>query len=101
MPESERSRVFISYAHRDGAELACRLQADLTEKGFDAWLDEQRLAGGAVWTEHIESALDNAEFVLALLTPGSYASEICRAEQLRSLRKGKCVVPLLAKAGTD
>jgi hypothetical protein len=101
MPESERSRVFISYARRDGAELACRLQADLTEKGFDAWLDKQRLAGGAVWTTEIEVALDAAEFVLALLTPGSFGSEICRAEQLRSLRKGKCVVPLLAQAGTD
>jgi hypothetical protein len=101
MPESERGRVFISYAHRDGAELACRLQANLTEKGFDAWLDKQRLRDGAVWTTEIEVALDAAEFVLALLTPGSYASEICRAEQLRSLRKGKCVVPLLAQAGTD
>ena len=39
--------------------------------------------------------------VLALLTSGSYASEICRAEQLRSLRRGKCVIPLLAVAGCD
>ena len=93
MPPSEPSRIFISYAHRDGA--------DLTAKGFDAWLDKQRLAGGVVWTTEIEAALDNAEFVLALLTPGSYTSEICRAEQLRSLRKGKCVVPLLAQAGAD
>jgi hypothetical protein len=101
MPPSEPSRIFISYARRDGAELARRLQADLTAKGFDAWLDKQRLAGGAVWTADIEAALDNAEFVLALLTPGSYTSEICRAEQLRSLRKGKCVLPLLAQADTD
>ena len=38
---------------------------------------------------------------LALLTPGSYVSEICRAEQLRSLRKRKCVIPLKAQRGTD
>jgi hypothetical protein len=37
----------------------------------------------------------------ALLTPGSYSSEICRAEQLHSLRKGKGVIPLLAAAGSD
>ena len=36
--------------------------------------------------------------MLALLTPGSYGSEICRAEQMRSLRKGKCVIPVLAAA---
>ena len=77
MPPSEPSRVFISYAHRDGADLARRLQADLTAKGFDAWLDKQRLAGGVVWTTEIEAALDNAEFVLALLTPGSYSKRYC------------------------
>ena len=38
---------------------------------------------------------------LALLTPGSYQSEICRAEQLRSLRKGKRVIPLLASRDAD
>lgn len=101
MPASETNRVFISYARRDGADLARRLQADLTAKGFDAWLDRQRIAGGAVWTSEIETALDAAEFVLALLTPGSYASEICRAEQLRSLRNGKCVIPVLVQRGAE
>ena len=45
--------------------------------------------------------LDEAEYVLALLTPGSYVSEICRAEQLRALRKDKCVIPLMAQTGAD
>jgi NB-ARC domain/WD domain, G-beta repeat/TIR domain len=54
-----------------------------------------------VWTTEIEVALDTAEFVLALLTSGSYASEICRAEQLRSLRKGKCVIPVLDQKNAD
>jgi TIR domain len=39
--------IFISYARKDGAGLAQRLQASLTREGFDAWLDTQRLAGGA------------------------------------------------------
>ena len=47
MPPSEPSRVFISYARKDGAALAQRLQKDLKEQGFDAWLDTQRIAGGA------------------------------------------------------
>jgi hypothetical protein len=32
-----------------------------------------------------------------LLSARSLDSEICRAEQLRALRKGKCVIPLLAQ----
>jgi hypothetical protein len=101
MPVSEPSRVFISYAHKDGAVLAQRLLADLTARGIDAWLDNQRLRGGATWTQEIETALDETEYVLALLTPGSYVSDICRAEQLRALRKGKLVIPLLAQSGTE
>src|ERR1035437_1582374 len=95
------TRIFVSYARKDGAALALRLQRDLTAAGYDVWLDTQRIAGGESWTVEIEEAIDRAQVVLALLTPGSYASEICRAEQLRSLRKGKCVIPLLAVAGSD
>src|SRR5438270_11508254 len=94
-------RIFISYARKDGAEMAQRLQRDLAVAGFDVWLDMHRIAGGASWTVHIEKAIDRADTVLALLTPGAYRSEICRAEQLRSLRKNKCVIALRAKAETD
>jgi hypothetical protein len=94
-------KVFISYAHRDGAALAQRLQADLSANRFEAWLDTQRIADGASWTTNIEEALDACDVALALLTPGSYASEICRAEQLRALRKRKRVIPLLAQSDTD
>ncbi len=101
MGRQSDTSVFISYAHNDGAELAQRLQRELSTQGFDAWLDTQRLAGGAVWTADIEQAIDNSRVLLALMTPGSYISEICRAEQLRSLRKGKRVIPLLARSGSE
>src|SRR5258708_7371915 len=91
----------ISYARQDAAELALRLQKDLMAAGFDVWLDTQHVGGGASWTVEIEEAIDRAQVVLALLTPGSYSSEICRAEQLRSLRTGKCVIPVLASYGAE
>src|ERR1039458_4317255 len=100
MPPPEASHVFLSYARKDGATLAQRLKGDLEKQGFDPWLDKQRIAGGAVWADVIESALDQAEYVVALLTQGSYVSEICCAEQLRALRKGKCVIPLMLRAAT-
>jgi len=101
MLPSGPSRIFISYARRDGAALAERLQSDLTKQGFDTWLDTQRLRGGATWTREIESALDQANYVLVLLTHGSYISEICRSEQLRALRKGTCVIPVKGQHDTD
>src|SRR5437016_374380 len=94
-------RIFVSYARKDGGELAQRLLEDLKKQGFDPWLDTRRIRGGASWTREIETALDQSDVVLALLTQGSYLSEICRAEQLRSLRTGKTVIPLLARKGSD
>ena len=94
-------RVFISYAHKDGTALANRLQADLTKTGFTAWLDTQRLLGGDIWSREIEQAIDDVEIVIALLSHGSYISEVCRGEQLRSLRKAKCVIPLKVQADCD
>jgi hypothetical protein len=54
------SLPFASYAHRDGAELAVRLQKDLTGAGCEVWLDTQRIRGGASWTVKIEKAIDRA-----------------------------------------
>src|SRR3974390_1880962 len=101
MPPPEPFRIFISYARKDGADLAQRLQSDLSKKGFDAWLDTQRSRGGATWTRETEAALDQANCVLALLSHGSYISETCRSEQLRALRKGTCVIPLKAQPDTE
>ena len=99
MPGSNPTKLFIAYAHADGRELAQHLERDLAAGGLEPWLDNQRLYGGAIWTTEIENAIDKAEVVLALLTRGSFVSEICRAEQLRALRKGKCVIPGRGRAG--
>ncbi len=101
MASAAPSRVFISYARKDGTALAQRLQKDLNDKGFDAWLDTQRLHAGSVWSAGIESEIDSREVTLALLSPGSYSSEICRAEQLRALDKGNRVIPVLAVKHSD
>src|ERR1700674_4214969 len=100
MPPSTPHCVFISYAHKDGAELAQRLHADLT-KSFDTWLDKQRLRAGDMWSREVEDVIESADVILALLSTGSYESEICRAELSRGLQKGKCVVPLRVQIDCD
>lgn len=86
--------VFLSYAHKDGATTAKDLFDSLQEANLDPWLDQDRLRGGASWSLEIEQALDDCDTVAAILTEGSYRSDICRAEQLRALRKGKRVIPV-------
>ena len=59
MATHEERRIFISYAHRDEAQLAKRLQTNLTEiGGFAAPLNRRRIAGGAVWITEIEQEID-------------------------------------------
>jgi hypothetical protein len=101
MGRRSHTKVFISYAHKDGADLAQRLKHDLAVKGIDAWLDTRRLEPGSTWSVEIERAINGCEAMLVLMTPGSYASEICRGEQLRAGRRGKRLIPILAQDGAD
>jgi hypothetical protein len=101
MSTPERLRLFISYAHRDGGELAMRLLGDKEALGFDVWLDKRRLLGGDAWAKEIEVEIDRCDVVLALLSMGSYQSDICRAEQERSLAKGKLVIPVRVRRECD
>ena len=94
-------RVFISYARKDCRELAKKLQSSLFEADFQPWLDTSDIGGGASWSNAIEQAIEDCSTVLALLSPASFQSEICRAEHLRALRKGKRVIPLLTNSDTD
>jgi len=94
------AKVFLSYAHRDDG-LARRLKQDLAREGYEVWIDTNRIPGGAVWTTEIEGAIDQSDAVLALMSEASYRSPICRAEQLRALRKEKRVIPLRVEKDTD
>jgi TIR domain len=94
-------RVFISYAHKDGSMLASQLSSDLVKKGYVVWLDVARLGGGSDWSTEIEREIDAADVVLALLSTGSLESDVCRGEQLRSLRRHKCVIPVLLDDKAD
>ena len=95
------AKIFISYARRDGRDLAHRLRNDLQKKKHTVWLDTSEIAAGAQWTREIEDGIDNCDVLLALLSDGSYASTICRAEQLRALRKEKRLIPLLVNSQAD
>ena len=93
--------IFISYARVDGSQLANYLADQLRSSGHDPWLDRERMRVGAIWTEEIEINLDSSDVVLALLSDGSYKSEVCRAETLRAFRAGKRLIPILVHQGAD
>src|ERR1700694_3651831 len=89
-----RTRIFVSYAYRDGATFAERLHRDLSDAKFDVWLDTARLKGGDRWTNEIEDALDKCHVVIAVLSDSYFVSEVCRAEHGWALDQGKRVIPV-------
>lgn len=98
---SDFLRIFISYAREDSSDLALMMRDDLQAVGHAAWLDLSEISGGANWSEAIERAIEQCDVALTLLSPASYHSQYCRAEQLRALRKGKRVIPLLVIRGAE
>lgn len=93
--------IFISYGRKDSRELAINLRDDLMAVGYSVWLDLNEIPGGADWSQKIEDAIEQSHIMLALLSPASYHSQWCRAEQLRATRKGKRLIPLLAVEGAE
>ena len=95
------NNIFISYGRADAREFAIRLRDDLQAVGYRVWLDLNEIPGGASWSEDIENAIEHSHTMIALLSPASYASKWCRAEQLRARRKGKKIIPLLVDATAE
>jgi hypothetical protein len=94
-------RIFISYARDDSTDIALKLRNDLSAAGHDTWLDLAEIAAGSSWARDIESAIEHCDVVLALLSTGSYVSDICRAEQMRAVRKNKRVIPIQVQPDAD
>jgi hypothetical protein len=95
------ARVFISYSHLDGTATAEQLRKELESSGLSVWLDSKRLTAGATWSTEIEQAVDGCDALVALISRGSHASDICRGEHLRALRAGKRVIPVLLSPCAD
>ena len=67
-------KVFLSYSSTDAA-VARRLALDLRSANLDVWLDQWEVGVGDKFEQSIERGLDEAEFVIVLLTRASVASE--------------------------
>lgn len=96
-PVTKARSVFISYARKDGKQTAEALR-DLLKDSCDVWQDVERVPGGSSWSKEIEAALNTCDVLLAVLTPESFISEICRAERIWALDEGKRVIAILAVA---
>lgn len=90
--------VFFSYSHADKA-VARKLASYLNDQGFRVWIDEGELAIGDSIIERVAEALDEVNFVAALVSGHSVNSAWCRKELSLAMtgelaRRGVLVLPL-------
>jgi TIR domain len=97
---SREIRVFLSYSHIHDMDMARRLKDDLEMRGYEVWLDIERLEGGSVWAKQIHNAIDRTlekGALVVLLSADSVASKATMGEVEYALgRKGR-VIPCLIK----
>jgi hypothetical protein len=70
---------FISYNHAD-AELARGIAAALEANGYYVWIDEGQLKLGDSLIQSIGDAIDQVDFLVALVSEHSMRSEWCKKE---------------------
>ncbi|GAA4963626.1 TIR domain-containing protein [Kineococcus glutinatus] len=67
-------RIFISHASED-RRLARSVAASLQRQGWQPWLDERSIVGGASWAASIQQALRSSSAVVLLVTARSVSKE--------------------------
>src|SRR5467141_104775 len=96
-----RPRVFISYARADGEAAAKDLRIRLEQEQIPLWQDRTGMEGGRDWWLQISAALDQVDFLVALMTPAAMISEIVRKEWRYARQQGVTVYPVKSASALD
>jgi hypothetical protein len=91
----KRRSAFISHSSHD-KEMARKITRALEEKGFEPWLDEDKILVGQDFVEELDSALTEVDFVVVLLSPqfleGPWAKREYKAALEREAKEGHVVI---------
>ena len=68
------TQVFISYSRKDLVFVE-RLAKDLQAAGLQVWYDLSGLAAGTRWGKEIQSAIQQSQIFVVVLSPNSIDSE--------------------------
>lgn len=75
-----REKIFISYSHADYI-IANAISKFLMHRGYNAWIDTDKIKIKHVWTDDVDNAIKEADYVFGILSSDS----VKRPEVLREL----------------
>lgn len=79
---NQMHRVFIAYVQEDAA-FARKLYRELTQRGFNTWLDRKKLLPGQNWPRAIEAAIETADFFIPCFSRNSVSKRGVFQSELR------------------
>jgi hypothetical protein len=86
--------VFISHSERDG-DIATELGRRLRSHGLKVFLDYSDLVPGADFQRALLSAIEDADFMVVLMSPNYFKSKWSRTELSYGLEANKRLLPVL------
>ncbi|MEK8017543.1 MAG: toll/interleukin-1 receptor domain-containing protein, partial [Candidatus Parabeggiatoa sp.] len=101
MSEQKRYHAFISYSRQDSRDFAIKLQKNLTAQGFDIWLDLHDINAGDDFQKRIDTAIENAQRLIYIISPGAVNSEYCAKELALAVELNKPIIPLIHRPLKD
>ena len=93
--EGDEDYIFISYAHKDAAEVL-PIMEKLHDEGYRIWYDDG-IAPGSEWPEYIAEHLNACSVMLAMISEASIASANCRREVTYALSKSKTFLSVVLR----
>lgn len=91
------TQVFISYSRKNVAFVE-RLAKDLQTAGLKVWYDVSNLEVGKRWATEIESAIQQSQYFIVILSPDSIKSEWVEIEFLSAKKYRLKIIPLLLES---
>jgi hypothetical protein len=86
--------IFISYARKDGRELAANLHQQL-ETDYDIWQDVVDMPGGENWWEAIRRAIESVDVMILVVTDRALEpSSVVRREWMHARKVGTPILPI-------
>ena len=85
--------VFISYSRED-LQIVKQFVSEISNAGFNVWLDKKGIAGGDHLTETIVKAIKDSAIIVFFSSEKSNQSKWTVKEIKYALKKGKTIIPI-------
>ncbi|MEM7064460.1 MAG: TIR domain-containing protein [Cyanobacteria bacterium P01_B01_bin.77] len=89
--------VFISYSEND-RDLMEQLRRALMQSGFTTWINRADIRGGGDFRTAINRGIEEATYVIYLISPDALDSEYCQQEIAYAQQLNKQIFPLLMRS---